>query len=151
MKHNFFRCFLLRSSFPSLPVILLLALCALTKPAFAGDGVPQPVLNSFEKFGNTWMARLDQVNRDNSLALKPENAGTGLVVGRYICYGPDCVKEVRVTGSAATPYVGILRYPQKTMEKTGENAQKMKAAPGVATNEIQVMEIFRYTGGRWVY
>ena len=48
-------------------------------------------------------------------------------------------------------YVGILRYVQRVMEKEGETPRKMREHPGMVTSEIQVTEIFRYTGGRWVY
>jgi hypothetical protein len=117
----------------------------------AGEEVPPAILSSFESFSKSWMARLEQVSRQNSRALKPEPAADGRVIGRYICYGVDCMREVRGTDSKATPYVGIIRYPQTVMEKEGDTPQKMRAHPGVPTSEIQVTEIFRYTNGRWVY
>ena len=116
-----------------------------------GAEVPPAILASFEHFSKGWMARLDQVSQQNSRTLKPETAANGRVVGHYICYGPDCSREVRSTGSKATPYVGILRYPQKTMQQEGDTSQQMRQDPGVPTSEIQVTEIFRYTKGRWVY
>jgi hypothetical protein len=119
--------------------------------ALAGESVPTAILTSFESFSKGWMARLEKVNQQNSREAKSESAADGRMVGRYICYGPDCMREVRVTESKATPYVGIIRYAQKVMEKEGDTPQKMKADPGVQTSEIQVTEIFRYTGGRWVY
>lgn len=97
------------------------------------------------------MSRLAQVNRENSRDLKPEPAANGRLVGRYVSYGPDSAREVRRTDSKATPYVGIIRYAQKVMEKEGDTPQRLKDHPGVPTSEIQVTEIFRYTGGRWVY
>jgi hypothetical protein len=119
--------------------------------ALAGENVPPAILTSFESFGNTWMARLAQVNQQNTRTLKSASAADGRVVGRYVCYGPDSLREVRGTDSKLTPYVGIIRYSQKTMEKEGDTQQKMREHPGVQTSEIQVTEIFRYTGGRWVY
>jgi len=120
-------------------------------PALAGEGVPPAIQTSFENFSKGWMARLEQVNQQNNRALKPESAANGRVVGRYICYGPDCLREVRGTESKATPYVGIIRYSQKTIEKEGDTTKNMREHTGVPTSEIQVTEIFRYTGGRWVY
>ena len=113
--------------------------------------MPPAILTSFEGFSKNWMARLERVNQQNLLGLKPEAAANDRVVGRYICYGPDCIREVRGTDSKATPYVGIIRYPQKVMEKEGDTLQKMKEHPGTQASEIQVTEIFRYTKGRWVY
>ena len=132
----------------SATLLLSLLLCT---SALAGEGVPPAILTSFESFSKGWMARLEQVNQQNSRTLKPESAANGRVVGRYICYGPDCMREVRGTESKATPYVGIIRYAQKVVEKEGDTPQKMREHPGVPTSEIQVTEIFRYTGGRWGY
>jgi hypothetical protein len=120
-------------------------------PALAGEVVPSAILTSFENFSKGWMARLEKVNQENSRDVKSEAVADGRMVGRYICYGPDCMREVRGTESKATPYVGIIRYAQKVMEKEGDTPKKMKEDPGVQTSEIQVTEIFRYTGGRWVY
>lgn len=131
--------------------MVALLLTGLSGPALAGEAVPPSILTSFEDFSSGWMSRLEQVSQQNSRVLKSEPAGNGRVVGRYVSYGPDSMREVRGTSSKATPYVGIIRYAQKTMEKEGENLQKMKEHPGVSTSEIQVMEVFRYTGGRWVY
>lgn len=130
---------------------VLLLSPVLCGPALAGEGVPPAILASFESFSKGWMARLEQVNQQNSRTLKSESATNGRVVGRYVCYGPDCMREVRGTESKATPYVGIIRYAQKVMEKEGDTPQKMREHPGVPTSEIQVTEIFRYTDGRWVY
>lgn len=136
---------------PALFFAALLLSPALCGPALAGEDVPPAILASFESFSTGWMARLEQVNQRNSRTLKPESAANGRVVGRYVCYGPDCMREVRGTESKATPYVGIIRYAQKMVEKEGDTPQKMREHPGVSTSEIQVTEIFRYTGGRWVY
>lgn len=132
-------------------VVVLALLPGPCGSALAGEAVPPAVLTSFENFTKGWMAKLEQVSQQNSRELKPEPAANGRLVGRYVCYGPDCVREVRGTDSKTTPYVGIIRYAQKAMEKEGETPQKMKAHPGLPTGEIQVTEIFRYTSGRWVY
>ena len=137
------------------PLGLLFVFAALLlffhSPASAGETVPPAILASFDGFSQSWMARLERVSRQNLQSLKPKSAANDRVVGRYICYGPDCVQEVRSTDSKVTPYVGIIRYPQKVMEKEGETLKNMKAHPGTQASEIQVTEIFRYTGGRWVY
>ena len=144
-------CFVRSGKQWGLVVVALALLPGLCGSALAGEAVPSAVLTSFEIFTQGWMSRLEQVSQQNSRELKPEPAANGRLVGRYICYGADCVREVRGTDSKVTPYVGIIRYAQKMMEKEGESLQKMKEHPGLSTSEIQVTEIFRYTGGRWVY
>ncbi len=131
--------------------LLLLTLLCGAFGAQAGEEPPPEILASFATFSKGWMARLDEVSLQNSRSAKAEKGNNGRVFGRYLCYGPECRQEVRATGSKATPYVGILRYVQREMEKEGDSPQQMRARPGVATGETQVTEIFRYTGGRWVY
>ena len=72
-------------------------------------------------------------------------------VGRYVCYGPECEFSIKETGSAETPFVGLLHYSEKHFLKKGETRQKTFQHPGVLTKKIRVTEIFRFTRGKWVY
>lgn len=130
------------------PLLLSLAPASL---CLGGESVPSAILESFQQFSQGWMARLEQVSQQNSRTVKPEVAADGRVIGRYICYGPDCATEVRSTNSTVTPFVGIIRYPQKTMVKEGSSAQRLHEEQGIVAHAVNVTEIFRYTGGRWVY
>ncbi len=108
------------------------------------------VQESFEKFVNVWMSRLDSIGKMNILGIDimPRDQG---FVGRYICYGPECEFSIKETGSPETPFVGILHYPEKHFLKKGETRQKAFQSPGMLTKKIPVTEIFRFTRGRWVY
>ncbi len=105
---------------------------------------------SFEHFVNVWMSKLDKIGKMNILGIDimPRDQG---FVGRYVCYGPECKFSIKETGSAETPFVGILCYSEKHFLKKGENRQKTFQNPGMLTKKIRVTEIFRFTHGKWVY
>jgi hypothetical protein len=108
------------------------------------------VQESFEKFVNVWMSRLDSIGKMNILGIDimPRDQG---FVGRYVCYGPECEFSIKETGSPETPFVGILHYSEKHFLKKGETRQKAFQSPGMLTEKIPVTEIFRFTRGKWVY
>jgi len=136
-------------------LILLSAVLALIltvsgpSTAVADPGILS-VQESFEKFANAWMAKLDRIGKMNIRALNimPDDQG---FVGRYVCYGPECEFSIKETRSPETPFVGILRYREKHFLKKGETRQKTIQSAGMLTEKIPVTEIFRFTHGKWVY
>ena len=133
--------------------ILLSAVLALAVSgpvtAVADPGIIS-VQESFEKFVNAWMAKLDRIGKMNIRALDIVPGGQGFV-GRYVCYGPECEFSIKETGSPLTPFVGLLHYSEKHFLKKGETRQKTIQNPGMLTEKILVTEIFRFTHGKWVY
>ncbi|MEA3386479.1 MAG: hypothetical protein U9Q89_08580 [Thermodesulfobacteriota bacterium] len=133
--------------------ILLLVVLALTLSgpciAVADPGKPA-AQKSFEQFVNVWMSKLDRIGRMNirGIDIIPQDQG---FVGRYVCYGPDCEFTIKETGSAETPFVGLLHYSEKHFLKKGETRRKTFQSPGMLTKKIRVTEIFRFTRGKWVY
>jgi len=134
-------------------LILLSAVLALTlsgpSTAVADPGKPA-AQKSFEQFVNVWMSKLDKIGKMNirGLDIIPRDQG---FVGRYVCYGPECEFSIKETGSAETPFVGLLHYSEKHFLKKGETRQKTFQGPGMLTKKIRVTEIFRFTRGKWVY
>lgn len=108
------------------------------------------VQESFEKFVNTWMTKLDRIGKNNirTLNITPGDQG---FVSRYVCYGPKCEFSIKETGSPETPFIGILHYQEKHFLKKGKTRQKTFQSPGMLTKKIPVTEIFRFTQGKWVY
>jgi hypothetical protein len=52
--------------------------------------------------------------------------------------------ELRPTGSAIAPYVGVLSYCEVSLQCDGADACK-------PTSSTLVREMFRYQAGQWVY
>ncbi len=89
---------------------------------------------SFEQFARSWMGKLQKAasKRSNGLSYKG--------------FDGDFKIELRPTGHAAAPYVGILRYQERTYRCTDSSATTC-----VIAAVTPVTEIFRFQGGRWIY
>jgi hypothetical protein len=133
-----------------LSAVLALALTPSGPSTAIADPGKSAAQKSFEQFVNVWMAKLDRIGKINILGIDimPRDQG---FVGRYVCYGPECEFSIKETDSPETPFVGILRYPEKHFLKKGETRQKTIQSPGMLTKKIPVTEIFRFTRGKWVY
>jgi hypothetical protein len=108
------------------------------------------VQESFEKFVNAWMTKLDRIGKMNIRALNVVPSDKGFV-GRYVCYGPECEFSIKETGYRETPFVGVLHYREKHFLKKGKTRQEAIQSSGMLTDKIPVTEIFRFTQGKWVY
>jgi hypothetical protein len=64
----------------------------------------------------------------------------------YRGYGEDFSIEIRPTGHAAAPFVGLLRYSEVLYTCTDPEANSCAVA-----SAVPVTEIFRLQGGHWTY
>jgi hypothetical protein len=64
----------------------------------------------------------------------------------YRDHASDFAVELRPTGYAAAPYVGILRYSEQIF-----SCRDIAANDCTLSSQIPVTEIFRFQNGRWVY
>jgi hypothetical protein len=114
-------------------------------PASFTPGEQERATRSFEKFADSWMAkvqRIEEHDRKNP-TIRP-GAGEPLVT--YRGYGDDYTIELRLTGIPEAPYVGLLRYIELLYSCTNATASDCAIA-----SSVPVTEIFRFQGGRWVY
>jgi hypothetical protein len=100
-------------------------------PAASGQALAR---EAFSTFARTWLDKLQNGNG------KAETDGTRRKLG------DDFTTELRPTGQATAPYVGLLRYTEHVYRCTGAGE-----ASCVVQASIPVTEIFRYENGRWVY
>lgn len=134
----------------------LLAACsalALAAPGLAAAESPaaipapeqQGVRTAFERFASGWMEKVRRMESEQrrSPTVRP---GPDAPVVTYRGYGDDFTIELRPTGHASAPYVGILRYSEHLYSCTSVDATNCSIA-----STVPVTEIFRYEGGRWVY
>jgi hypothetical protein len=98
---------------------------------------------SFTKFAQSWMDKVKRMADEQKPSVQPGAANTMVT---YRDYGDDFTVELRPTGHATAPYVGILRYREQIF-----SCKDLAANDCSLSSEIPVTEIFRYQGGRWVY
>ena len=130
-----------------LHAIAIVALLVASAPSVA-DG-PASVANgdegaraSFQHFAQAWMGKFKQLEAENRR--KPQvQAASGGTTTTYRGYGDDFSIELRATGHAAAPYIGLLRYQELLYSCVQESCSVASTAP--------VTEIFRFQNGKWQY
>jgi hypothetical protein len=100
---------------------------------------------SFSWFAQEWMERaLVRGERDRRAPLA--RMGSSGLVFSYRTVGKEFETELRPTGRRAAPYVGVLRYTERTFtcrDVAGERCRE--------TSSLPMTEVFRHRGGRWAY
>jgi hypothetical protein len=134
--------------FQGLCVTVALALACASGQALA-DGpaavapADEPAKASFMKFAQSWMDRVQRIAAEQKPTVRP---GTANTIVTYRSYADDFAVELRPTGHAAAPYVGILRYREQVI-----SCSDIAANDCALSSQTPVTEIFRYQDGRWVY
>lgn len=98
---------------------------------------------SFAKFSEQWMGKVRRIANEQKPSARTSASNT---VVTYRDYTKDFTTELRPTGHAAAPYVGILRYSEQIF-----SCRDIAANDCTMSSQIPVTEIFRYQNGRWVY
>ena len=111
-------------------------------PAAIGPAV-EPAKAAFTKFARSWMDKIQRIAAEQKPAVQP---GAMNAVVTYRDYADEFSVELRPTGHASAPYVGILRYHEQIF-----SCQDISANDCSLSSQIPVTEIFRYQDGRWVY
>ena len=107
---------------------------ALADPAKRASGGDRSVAEKrFEGFAAGWLADLRKQER------RARDAGQN-----HIGPGEDFRTEVRATGSARAPFVGILHYTEHRMK-----CRAARTCQRAGTHHVS--EIFRYQNGQWIY
>ncbi len=131
----------------SLPLlVLLLAVSpALAEPAAIPDAGQRRAERAFQAFASDWMHKVHTLE-EQSRSRPAVKVGAIDPVFTYRGYGDDYSIELRPTGHARAPYVGLLRYTEHVYSCASLQAQSCTVA-----STVPVTEIFRYRNGRWSY
>ncbi len=109
------------------------ALASAEPAAIASSGLREKAETSFRQFARSWLGDMRQREA------KAREAGQ-----HHTGPGADWQVELRPTGKARTPYVGILYYTEIRMQCSGSDACQRVGSSGIS-------EIFRFQNGKWVY
>ncbi len=130
-----------------------MALCAVALGLAAGlpagaDSI-EPSLSdarwSFEQHARGWMADLEKNEAANRKKAPVYSVADEAVI-RFQGYGEAYETEVKPTGSAQTPFVGILRYKENVYTCLRDDAERC-----TVSSSIPVSEIFSFRNGAWKY
>ena len=136
----------------SAAAVLVLAL-ALAPGSLAAPASPslKSARKSFERFCNSWMAKLEYREGTNLKKARARRAGTRFVL-EYTGYADAPVRcEAKPSGVASNPFIGKLVYHEYQFRRTGPTAAGARSSASSVVQSVEVMEIFRFDGTRWVY
>ncbi len=106
---------------------------------------------SFERFCSTWMGKLAERERQNLAKAQPQRNGSGFLV-EYTGYAAKPVRcEARETGVPSNPFIGKLVYHELRYRRAGATPERAHGGDASVLEQVEVMEIFRFDGSRWVY
>ena len=127
--------------------LLLLSSLFLAGPpaAISDDDSHQRTLRSFKSFASSWMDKMERVEASNRTSPQIRPDGPRKLI-TYRGYGSDFEIEIKHTGYARAPFVGVLRYTEQLFTCADERATRCRIA-----STVPVTEIFRFQDGRWVY
>lgn len=135
----------------AVPLALSLCLCLPAHEASAGNAAGADPQARFQGFCASWMGKLRKRENHNVAQVRVERNGSGYV-GRFTGYGRKPVGCVaRPTGKSSTPYVGRLIYHEIEYEKAGRTQTQAVSASPREVGRVEVMELFRYNGSKWIY
>jgi hypothetical protein len=127
--------------------LLLASGLALAGPpaAISEDDSHQRTLRSFKSFASGWMDKMKRVETRNQTSAQIRLKGSRNTTS-YKGYGSDFKVEIKPTGYAKAPFVGVLRYTEQIFDCADKQATRCRIA-----STVPVTEIFRFQDGRWVY
>jgi hypothetical protein len=101
--------------------------------------------SAFELHAKSWMADLEKSEAENRRKAPVYGVADEAVI-RFDGYGDEYETQVKATGHAAAPYVGILRYRENLYTCLRNDASRC-----TVTRSVPVSEIFSFKNGRWTY
>ncbi len=130
--------------------ILGAGLIILVASSHASLAVDPQIDAKFKEFCAEWMKKLVVRERDNRAGIKWTNGPDG-VQGEFVGYSAENVCEVKEPASASATPVGTIKYRELRYRKVGPTKEEAAKSPDTPIEATEVTEIFRYTGGKWVY
>jgi len=100
---------------------------------------------AFERHARSWMADLEKNEARNRSAAPVYRVANESVI-RFEGYGDEFETQVKATGQAVAPFVGILRYKENLYTCLQQDETRC-----TVTRSVPVSEIFSFRNGRWTY
>lgn len=111
------------------------------------------VEKEFVTFQHEWMQKLlrnGKYGRSN-VQVKVDETQQGVYVASYSELSDPIDYRIKKTDQQGSPYVGVVKYKKIMYSSKGKTPEEATRGDFVCDRELIVTEIFRFSGGKWVY
>lgn len=111
------------------------------------------VEKAFVTFQDEWMQKLirnGKYGRSN-VQVKADETQQGIYVASYAELSDPIEHRIKKTDQQGSPYIGVIKYKKKTCSSKGKSPEEAASGQYSCNKELIVTEIFRFSGGKWVY
>lgn len=111
------------------------------------------VEKEFVTFQHEWMQKLVRNGKygRNNTQVKADETQQGLYVASYAELSDPFEYRIKKTDQQGAPYIGVIKYKKMTYSSKGKSPEEASRGDYVCDKELIVTEIFRFSGGKWVY
>jgi len=111
------------------------------------------VEKAFVKFQREWIEKLNHHGKygRNHIEVKQAQDQKGGYIASYLELSDPFEYRVKKTGQKGSPYVGVMRYKRMEYSSTGKTREEASNGNFECKRQLTVTEIFRFSGGKWVY
>lgn len=123
---------------------------ASAKKAEQGKALQEKAAGAFNAFCAEWMNKLAARERDNKKLIKWQTGASG-TQGEYIGYSPEHTCQIKDQTDPNSVPIGTITYRELRYQQSGASQPEAQSSEPRVIEIVEVIEIFRFTNGKWVY
>lgn len=104
----------------------------------------------FGEFCQEWMQKLAVRERDNRTQIRWQTGPDG-TRGEYVGYSQDHTCKMKENGDPEAVPIGQITYRELLFRQSGTSADEAQSSTPQVVEITEVIEIFRFAEGKWVY
>ena len=132
-----------------------LLLCGLfnSLPSFALALEDAEVEQAFVQFQHEWITKLNNHGKygKGNIQIEQDPNNKGNYTASYFTLSDPIDYRIKKTAQKGSPYVGVLRYKKMICSSNGKTPEEASAGNFKCEHKQTVTEIFRFSGGKWVF
>lgn len=123
---------------------------ASAKRAAQAKAIGEKAAGAFDAFCQEWMGKLATRERDNKGQIKWQTNAGG-TTGEYVGYSQEHTCQIKEQTEPTTTPIGTITYRELRYQHSGTTQTEAVGSEPRVIEIVEVIEIFRFTNGKWVY
>jgi hypothetical protein len=123
---------------------------ASAKKAAQAKATHEKAAGAFDAFCQEWMSKLATRERDNKAQIKWQTNASG-TQGEYVGYSQEHTCQIKELTEPTGVPIGTITYRELRYQQSGASQMEAVQSEPRVIEIVEVIEIFRFTNGKWVY